>query len=143
MINKVCWGLNISIPQKSVKELWLDRTPIIEELVAPYYWRDKGSKESQKKYNDVIKKLGIKFSGELDVESYKKESIYQVGQLEQFWIEYPEHKRTSPQYKKDLKKLIFTCKHPQILSYKNDWYLGIRKRIKEIRINNKKNVKEN
>lgn len=140
MIKKECWGLEVSFPKKYQKEIWKGKVPVIEELVSVYYWKDTGSQELQEKYKGFIKKFEIEYSGELDVESYKKEPIFKIGQLEWFWLEYPSYKRYSPEYRKDLKKLLFTCEHPQIKSYRDDWYLGIKKEIKLKKEENKKRL---
>ena len=131
MIKKFCFGLEITIPKKSIKKIWNNRVPIIEELVACYYWKDTGSKLTQKKYKDFIDDTGIQFDGELDVELYKKEPVYQIGYLEWFWIEYPEYKRDTPQYRKDLKKILFTNQHPQMKSFSKGFYEGIKRDIKQ------------
>lgn len=134
MIKKFCYGLEISVPEKSVKKVWRNGPPMFEELVSGFYWKDFGSESTHEKYIRFFNDTEIEISGTLDEESYKKSNHYQSGYLEWFWIEYPEHKRyNNPQYRKDLKKLIFTHNHPQIQFLRDGWYKGIKNEINQLK----------
>lgn len=134
MIKKFCYGLEVSVPERSVKEVWRNGPPMFEELVSGFYWKNFGSESTQEKYKRFFNDTGIEITGELDEESYKKSVHYQTGYLEWFWMEYPEHKRyNNPQYRKDLKKLIFTSKHPQIKVFRDGYYKGIKREIKHLK----------
>ena len=133
MIEKEYMGLKISLPKESVKEIWGESTPVFQDLVTAYFWKNKGSMETKKHYNYFINKTGIQYSGDLNLDEYKKSGLYDRGYVEWFFLEYPEHKRFSTEYRNELKKLLYNNNHPQVLSYKNDWYLGLKNHLNSIK----------
>lgn len=127
------WGLEISVPTKELKRIFPNGVFTWSDFVHLYYWKDRSTKELSDEMTLYMEEHQIVFKGELNENEYKKDRLFDWGYYLWFFKQYPDRKRYGVEYRRALKKLIFTNKHPVIEGLRDSWYLGMKQRCKQMK----------